>query len=214
MSTRVEFEFPAFRIKGVALAFTQEGFERYIDHSMRNGDDAAQAVLARHVEEPSFEEVEAARRRFPLFANKLCDILCEVAGYARDSAILDEPLNADTPRGVLALAGLGREEATKLCQQHDGENLMLVVVRDAERRKLFSCVVRPDEDAARLLREDRKAGKGFAKACRSAALSAIVWSDQPPEAAFERWPAIPVLCLADKIVEVAGAGADRRFRSR
>lgn len=214
MSKRVEFEFPGFGLKGLAIAFTLESFERYIDGTIRNADDAAQAVLARNVEEPPFEELEAARRRFPLLANRLCDILVEVAGFARESAILEEALNADTPRGVLAMAGLPPEDATKLREQHAGEKLLLVVVRDSDRKRLFSCVLRPDSEAARLIREDRKNGKGFAKACRSAALSAIVWSDQKPEDAFEAWPAIPVMCLADKIGEVAGVAADRRFRQR
>lgn len=214
MSTRVEFEFPGFGVKGVAVAFTPDSFDRYIDQTLRNADDAAHAVLARHVEEPSFEQVEEARKRFPLFPHKLSDLLVEVAGYAGDAAIFEEPLTAETPRGVLAMAGLSPEDAAKVREQHAGENLLLVVVRDGERRKLFACALRPDEEAARLLREARRNGKGFAKAARSAALSAVVWSDQKPEDAFARWPAIPALCLGDKIVEVAGSSADRRFRAR
>lgn len=212
---RVDFEFPAYGFKGTAIAFEQDSFERYIDESLRNGDDAAEGVLVRNVEAPGYEEIEATRARFPYLAISLCNLLVEYAGYVRDSAIFEEALREDTPLNVLRMAGLSPEEATKLCAAHPGEALRLVVVRDADRKKLFACVIRPDEEAARLIREPKKGnGKGFGKGCRSAALSAIVWSDIPPAEAFARWPAIPALCLADKIVEVAGANADRQFRGR
>jgi hypothetical protein len=214
MSQRVEFEFPEFGFRGVAVAFDVASFDKYVDQTVRHADDAAHGVLARHVESPAFEEVEDARRRFPLLPHRLCDILCEVAGFVRDSAVFEEPLSAETPPGVLGMAGLTRDDAAKLLEQHAGQNMRIIVVRDADRRRLFSCVIRPDEEAARLIREERKNGKGFAKACRSAALAAMAWSSMRPEEAFEKWPAIPALCLADKVCEVAGANADRTFRRR
>lgn len=214
MSQLVDYDFPEFQIKGAAIAFTTDSFDKYVDETIRNADDAAHSVLVRYVAEPPFEEVEAARRRFPLFAHKLCDILIEVAGFVRDSAIFDEPLAEDTPPGVLGLAGLSAAEALKLREQYKGERLRIVVAHDNQRKKLFACVLRPDEDAVRLLREERKNGKGYGKACRSAALTSIVWSNMKPEDAFARWPALPALALADKIVELGGATAERRFRRR
>lgn len=208
----IEFEFDEFNFKGAAYKFSQATIDRYVDESFRNGDDAAQGVLARQLAEPPFEEVQKARRRFPLMAQRVCDLLCEAAGYAGQEAVFQEPLTTDAPPGILGMAGLSQEDAENVLRERADDKLEIVIVRDGERRRLFACVIRPDEEALRLLRGEQK--KGYAKLCRSAALASIVWSIEKPEDAFERWPAIPAFVLGPLILKLGGAGATRRFRDR
>jgi hypothetical protein len=115
---------------------------------------------------------------------------------------------------VLSFAGLSSEDAGRLRTEAGGASQRVVIVRDAARVKLFACVLRADGMACALIREERPKGKGYGKACRSAALSSIVWSDRKPDEAFARYPAIPALVLAEHIVELGGADAVRTFRRR
>lgn len=206
----IDFEIDDF--KGAAYAFTPESFDKYADGTIRNADDAARAVMAERVAEPGLEVVEKACRRMPLLPQRVCDVLCEAAGFAGDEATVEEALTADTPPGVLKLAGMSTEEAERVCRECPDDRLRIVIVRDRHRHTLFACVIRPDEEAIRLLRGERK--KGYARLCRSAALASIVWSGEKPEEAFAQWPAIPALILAPRILELGGSGATRRFRVR
>lgn len=210
----IEFKFQDFGIKGTAVAFTEESFARYVDETLRNPDDAAHSIVVRNVSEPGFEEIDKTVKAFPLFAQRIVDVLTEDAGFARSSAVLVEPLNDDTAPGVLRLAGLSAEDAKRLRDEAPGAPQRIVIVRDGERMKLFACVLRADGVACALLREQRPKGKGYGKACRSAAIASIVWSDRKPEETFERYPAIPALALAEQIVELGGADAVRTFRRR
>ncbi len=210
----VEFDFKEFGVKGTAIAFTQDSFARYVDEHLRNADDASHSVVVRNVSEPGFDELDRLAKTFPLFPQRVIDVLVEDAGFVRSSAVMVESLNEETPSGVLRLAGLSAEEASKLRADAGNTPQRIVIVRDGERQKLFACVLRTDGVACQLLREERTKGKGYGKACRSAALSSIAWSDKKPEEAFERYPAIPALVLAEHIIELGGVDAVRTFRRR
>ena len=211
----VDFEFPAAGLSGLARAFSQEECETYIDHAMRQRDDAAVWVLRRFVTSPGFEVIEEARRDFPELAQHVADGLCEVAGCYRQTATTEDALDFDTPPGVLAFAGLDAAKVTELKTKFPTTRLVLITVCNDDCERLAAFVVRaPDEGTLRLISKARADKKGFAKAARSASLNVIVWSSEPAKEVFERYPALPALVLGPRIIEIGDRSADARFRRR
>lgn len=210
----VNFNFEKFGLAGKAVAFTPETFDRFLDDTIRNADDAARGLFIRAVAEVTQGDATEARRVFPLVVQRLSDVLTAEAGYVRESATMQDALDAGTPPGVLAHAGLSAEEAAGLLAKRRGklDPLRVVVVHDADHEKIFACVLRAPSDAALGLL--RKKGKGYGKACRSAALDSIAWSNKTPEEAFSEHPAIPGLVLAEILLEMGDDANARQFRGR
>ena len=214
MAGEIEFSFPEIGLEGVARAFTEATFDAFLDDMTRNADDAAQGLMVRAVIEPGYEAIRKVAEGFPLLANRICDILTEDAGATRSSANLDDALNAETPPGLLGIAGLSAEQAAELLAKHAPAALRLLTVCDGDRKPIVSVVLRTPDDATLALLREPGGKKGYGKACRSAALSAIVWSSKPIAEVFARYPAIPAFVLAEKIASMGDRSAARRFRRR
>lgn len=197
--------------------FAPLSFSRWVDENIKDAASSNDAALVRHVLFYSPAEVNAIRRQVANVAQLVVDCLAGDAGLPVEVPARSQidDFSADTPPGVLALAGLDEAQADKLLADLDDDKAKIITVLGVEGERVFACVLRAPGDAERnVLDRAKAAAKGYADACRSAVDGCLVWSSMPLADCWREHPAIPVLVLAPVISDLGGSGAERRFRRR
>jgi hypothetical protein len=196
------------------LPFSLGSFDRYVDDSLKDEDSANEGLLVRHAVFHNPAEIRSARARC-IGLPKLCwHALAADAGYPSPPAWkMVDPFNVDTPPNVLAEAGLDEPAAEQLLTKLGKRDAKIVAVRDDSSAMIFAAVLgEPGEAERAQLRRAETEKRGYAAACRSAADGCIAWSRSPPAETWPRYPAIPVLVLAEVIATMGGTSATGRFR--
>ncbi|MCC6559646.1 MAG: hypothetical protein IT372_42560 [Polyangiaceae bacterium] len=213
----VEVELPEFDFCALARPFNAASCARWVDEGIVNSDDAAERVLIRHVVWPAPAKVQAARRRCANLASQVVNVLAVDAGLPLERPALkySDPLNRDTPPGVLAMAGLDEGVAEELLSKHSDVLLRVVSITDEGGTVICACVLASPSDVEQnLLRGAVEKGKGYAAACLSVVRACAVWARGDLDQTLARYPAIAPLVLVGELKEMGGAAATRRFRRR
>lgn len=202
--------------EAAARPFDRASFNRWLDESLRTKTTADENVSVRHLLHPSPSEWAAVRRRRALIDGEIVDALCELGGLppAGRSVSID-PLDDVTPPGVLERAGLTPEKAAELRAQRPGVDHVVVVVPGEDGAVAAAMVVAARAQDVNTIRAAAERKSGYAEACHSAALGAVVWCrGEEPAALFERLVCLPALVIAPEILRLGGAGLTRRAKSR
>jgi hypothetical protein len=196
--------------------FDRASFNRWLDESLRTKTTADENVSVRHLLHPSPSEWTTVRRRRPLIDGEIVDALCELGGLPSEGrSVSVDPLDDSTPPGVLERAGLTPEKVAELRAQRPGVDHVVVVVpgEDGSVAAAFALGARAQDVNTIRAAAERKSG--YAEACHSAALGAVVWCrGEEPGALFERLVCLPALVIAPEILRLGGAGSIRRAKSR
>ncbi len=196
--------------------FTPAEFDRFADESLADHDAAKEALLFRAVRFYSRAEIDALRGRCVSLPSQVFTILSADAGFPSEppARYQVDAFDASTPPLVLEQAGLDEATAEKILSTMTGPAKIVAVI-DQDGHTIFGGVLAaPGEGEDHILRKARESKKGLAAAARSASAGCLRWHSAPPAETWKRYPAIPVMCLADTISDMGGASATRRFRRR
>ncbi len=198
--------------------FAMPDFDRYIDDSLKDVGTANDALLMRHALFHTPAEIKAARGRCAGLSKLCWEALAGDAGFptpGTPARAQVDVLDPSTPPGVLAQAGLEEAKAAQLLAELGSRPAKVVSVVDDAGEVIFGGVLGAPGDAeSQLIRRAEAEKKGYAAACRGAADGCLVWTRDPPAATWGRYPAIPVLVLAEVIGGMGGTSATARFRRR
>jgi len=197
------------------VPFTLPSFDTFADESLKDHDGAIEALLYRAVRFYSAAEIAELRRRCAALPAQVFAILAGDAGFATGAPARYQvdAFNASTPPLVLEQAGLDEATAAKVLADLAGETAKVVSVRDQDEQVIFGAVLgAPGEGERHILQKARESKSGMGAAARSAAAGCIRWSSEELAKVWTRYPAIPVMHLAETIGDMGGASATRRFR--
>ncbi|MEP7123147.1 MAG: hypothetical protein ABJE95_19620 [Byssovorax sp.] len=211
----------ATRITGVLQLLDLAEASRYTNEATAKGSSYEAAgerlmmrrILSIEVDGDAAGALAKARAKLPQLATHITDLLTQAAGFpARAPAMkFSDELNAETPPLVLAEAGLTREAADRLLAEFDAPQ-RIVRITDDKRQTIFAAVVRtPDPQEGQILSSARELGKGIPAALLSLVRACTTFSRDELEGAIARYPAIPLLSLAEEWDALGGSGAEARF---
>jgi len=201
----------------VARPFDRASFNRWLDESLRAKTTADENAAVRHLLSPAPAEWSAIRRRRPLVDGDLVDVLCELGGLPPPGrSVSVDPLTDTTPPGVLDRAGLTPDVVAELRARRPGlDHVVMVVPGEEEGEVAAAMVLAPRAQDVNTIRSAAERKTGYAEACHSAALGAVVWCrGEEPAALFDRLVCLPALVVAPEILRLGGAGSIRRAKSR
>jgi voltage-gated potassium channel Kch len=214
----IEPDLSAFGLSILLRPFTVPDFDRYVDDSLRDVGTANEALLMRHALFHTPAEIRSARGRCPGLPKLAFEALAGDAGFptpGTPARAQVDPFDAATPPLVLQQAGLEEAKAEQLLAELGARVAKVVSVVDDLGEVIFGAVLgAPGEAELGLTRRAEAEKKGYATACRGAADGCLVWTRSSVAETWKRYPAIPVLVLAEVIGGMGGTSATARFRRR
>ncbi|HSM93380.1 MAG TPA: hypothetical protein VLT47_10890 [Anaeromyxobacteraceae bacterium] len=200
------------------VPFTRPSFDEFADASLKDHASATEALLYRSIRFYNASEIGELRRACASLPAQVFSVLSADAGFPDPanppSRYQVDAFDASTPPLVLELAGLDEATAAQLLAGLAGTPARVVSVIDQDNARIFGAVLAaPGEAEQHILAKARATQKGFGAAARSAAEGCLRWRSAGPDL-WDRYPAIPIMCLADTIGDLGGGAATRRFRRR